>query len=605
MKFSLYMVAVLIIVIVFQYMRSTEMSEHYALTQVYEFTMDEGRDGQKEIENPQRYLVLQGSSSKEVERNVKRFLDFTKARYEERSIFEETDDLERFTEIIIITESFKGIKRELFDEVKKFVSEGGSAIFLKPSYASPFSSMQGIEGVKDYIDTEGIVFKKQLFPGMDKVNPGAKMMPGSSVNVDLKDDVEIIATDNHDTPILWESRYGRGRVITANTTIMEGKISSGLVGQLVAYAGDVHIMPVFNNKVVHLDDFPAPIPDGFNPIIEREYKMKTRSFFKKIWWKDMERIAQRQNLRYTGFMIGEYNDTVEAKKIGKFFEVHVNDLGFLGRNLYKNGGEIGVHGYNHMSLALDGGINFEDYNYKSWENIENMEAGLRSLSGLIDTVYGEDVRVYSYVPPSNLLTKEGKGALIDVFPYMKSLSGIFTGDEEKGLLIQDVGRDPDFEKLYSLPRFSSGLFYTPEVMWGIYNALATYGSVSHFFHPDDIIDDERGAGRSWEELKRSYEEIFKDINSNFPELVPMIQSESTLSYMEMEELEMDYELTEDTIRVNFLNFKGSVSTYVRIRGAKIKDVRGGEFKLMDKAPDYRLYLVEFTQEEGDIVLGGA
>lgn len=319
----------------------------------------------------------------------------------------------------------------------------------------------------------------------------------------------------------------------------------------------------------------------------------------------MEGIGERQEIKYTGFLIGQYNNVVNRDRMEKFFQIHREDQGYFGRKLFQNGGEVGIHGYNHLSLAVNDGIDFEKYGYKPWESEENIISAFKKLRDLMNDIYGSEVRIYSYVPPSNLLTKEGKGALLKSFPNLKSLSGIYTGGGEEGVLLQEIGRDPDYPSLYSFPRFSWGLFYNDDVMWNVYNGIASYGMVSHFFHPDDILDEERGGGLSWEELKISYESIFKDINKNFPLLEPQVQMAATKRYMTLEGVEMESERVQDRIRVNFLGFKGEINTFVRLRNKKIKDVSGGTFYLIDTAPEYSLYLVKFEREEGEILLGGA
>lgn len=601
------MVVILIVVGAFQYIRTTEMSEHYSLKQIEEFQVEEGRDGSLEIEDPQRHLVLytKGEAEGEVYENLKESFKFSKVDYDVKSLLDDLGDVRDYASIIILSRSYRGMSRDNFDLIKDYLEGGGNLIFLSVVPLNPFNLSMGITRSNDYIETEGIVFQEKFFPGLEDLKPSGEMMPGSALDVDLLPDIKVIAMDNYDTPIIWRREVGRGRVIVANTTLFEGKIARGVLSQLIAYGNDYFIMPVFNSKVVHLDDFPAPLPDGRNEVLYSEYRMKTRSFFKNIWWKDMEGIGKRQNIRYTGFLIGQYNDVVQKEKMEKFFQIHREDQGYFGRKLFQNGGELGIHGYNHLSLAIGGGIDFNKYGYKSWESEENIISSFKKLRGLIDDLYGEDVRIYSYVPPTNLLTREGKRALIRSLPNLKSLSGLYTAGDEKGVLLQEVGRDPDYPSLYSLPRFSWGLFYSDDVMWSIYNGIATYGMVSHFFHPDDILDRERGGGLPWEELKDSYEAIFEDINNNFPLLEPQVQREATKRYMLMEGSEMEYGRTHDRIRINFLGFKGEIDTLIRIRGERIKDVMGGSFYLIDTAPEYNLYLVKFVEEEGEILLGGA
>ncbi len=601
------MVVIIIVVGAFQYMRTTEMSEHYSLKQIEEFQMEAERDGTLDIEAPQRHLILYGEKEDlgGIYENLKESFKFSKVSYDEGSIFEDLGDVKEYASIIIVAYSYVGMPKDTYEELTDYLEGGGSLIFLTTPILNPFNSIMGVDESNGYTDTEGIVFKEKFFPGLEDLKPSEEMMPGSSLDVDLLSDVRVIAADNYDTPIIWERKVGRGRVIGANTTLLEGKVARGVLSQLIAYGNDYFIMPVFNSKVVHLDDFPAPIPDGIDKAIYEEYRMKTRSFFKNIWWKDMEGIGKRQNIRYTGFLIGQYNNVVDKEMMEKFFQIHREDQGYFGRKLFQNGGELGMHGYNHLSLAVEQGIDFEKYGYKPWGSEENIISAFKKVRELMDNIYGTDVRIYSYVPPSNLLTREGKGALLKSFPYLKSLSGLYTGEGEEGVLVQEVGRDPDYSTLYSFPRFSWGLFYNDDVMWNIYNGIATYGMVSHFFHPDDILDEERGGGQPWEKLKVSYESIFEDINGNFPLLEPQVQLEATKRYMVMEGVEMKYGRVEDWIKVNFSGFKGGINTLVRIRGEKIKDVKGGSFYLLDSAPEYTLYLIKFDREDGEILLGGA
>ncbi len=601
------MVVILIVVGAFQYMRTTEMSEHYSLKQIEEFQMEEAGDGTLEIEVPQKHLLLYKDTEREggVYKNLTEAFKFSKVDYDERSILEELKGVEEYASIIVMCSSYRGMSRDNFDLLKEYLEEGGNLIFLSTIPLSPFNLLMGVAGSRNYIETEGIVFQEKFFPGLEDINPSAEMMPGASLDVDLLTDVKVVAADNYATPIIWEREVGRGRIVSANTTLFEGKIARGVLSQLIAYGNDYFIMPIFNSKVVHLDDFPAPLPNGRDEELYREYRMKTRSFFKNIWWKDMEGIGKRQNIRYTGFLIGQYSDEVKKGNLDKFFQVHREDQGYLGRKLFQNGGELGVHGYNHLSLALDGGIDFEKHGYKSWESEENMLSAFKKLRELVDDLYGEDVRIYSYVPPTNLLTREGKAALIKSFPDLRSLSGLYTAGDERGVLLQEVERDPDYPELYSLPRFSWGLFPSNDVMWSIYNGIATYGMVSHFIHPDDILYMDRGGGFSWEELKGNYESIFDDINTRFPLLEPQLQMEVTKRYMGMEDVEMDYGRFGERIRINFKGFKGTINTLVRVRRERIKDVKGGDFYLIDSTHDYSLYLIKFHRKEGEILLGGA
>ncbi|WP_319202642.1 DUF2194 domain-containing protein [uncultured Ilyobacter sp.] len=607
MKFKYFMLITFITVFGLQYFRVKELHTHFTLKQERDFIVSEGKKGDLKIENPQKHLVLyseDGVGTREILYNLNKVFEFTKTKYDSEKINEYKGEINDYSSVIIVAEDFTGMRKEVFLGIKNFIEDGGSLIVLERSFRSPFNFMGGILDIDGFTETSGIKFYTSFFPGMETTKPSGEFISGSSLKLNLSPDAEIIAASENDIPLIWETPYGNGRIIYSNTSMFEGNTTRGLLTQLIAYGNDYFIMPVFNSKIAHIDDFPAPIPSGDNKKIHEEYNMNNINFFKKVWWPDMESIAQRQKLRYTAFIIGDYTDATDKRKIVDFTEKLKETTGYFGREVFQDGGELGFHGYNHFSLALEEGMNFEDYGYTPWAGIEDMVFSLEKLKDLTKDLYGEDVKIFSYVPPSNIITKEGKKALTLALPKLKSISGIYMGDYEPGLLLQEVGRDPDYPKLYSLPRFSAGFHHSEDLMWSIYNAIGAYGCVSHFIHPDDITDQERGDGKSWEELKKEYEKIFSQINIHFPLLDSDVQSDATLKYMQMENLAIDHEKIKNTIKVNFDNYKGPVNTFVRIRGDRIKDVENGEFHLIEKTAKDNLYLVRFDSEKSHIILGG-
>lgn len=607
MKFKYFMVITFISVLSLQYFRVKDLYEHFAIKQEKEFYLSEGVTGDINVGNPAKHLLLYNEDSigsREILYNLNKIFEFTKAKHDVKRVDSYQGKVSDYSSIIVVAEDFSGMKKQLFLEIKDFINNGGNLIILERSFKSPFNSMAGIKHSDGFTDTPGIKFYTSFFPGMDSTRPSKKIISSSSLKVELSSEAEIIAASDEDIPLLWETPYGSGRIIYSNTSLFEGNTSRGLMTQLLAYGNDYFIMPVFNSKIAHIDDFPAPVPTGNNSKIYEDYHMNSLKFFKRVWWPDMEAISQRQRLKYTGFIIGDYNDNIDKGDIGDFADSLKESTTYFGRELFQNGGELGVHGYNHFSLALKGGINFKDYNYTPWTSIEDMVFSLRKLKDLIGNIYGENIKIFSYVPPSNIITKDGKKALTIAYPELKSISGIYEGVYEPGLLLQEVGRDPDYPNLYSLPRFSSGFHYTEDKMWEIYNAIGAYGCVSHFIHPDDILDKERGKGKSWEELKNEYEKIFSQINSYFPLLNQDTQSDATLKYAEIEDLEISHEILKNVIKVNFRNYKGPVNTFVRMRGKKIKEVENGEFHLVEKTAKGNLYLVRFDRESSHIIIGG-
>ncbi len=125
-------------------------------------------------------------------------------------------------------------------------------------------------------------------------------------------------------------------------------------------------------KVTHLDDFPSPVPGNTNAAIEKTYNRTIKEFFKEIWWRDMKRIADEQDVTYTGFIIGSYKNTTEETTDDLSEKIRTPMLNY-GRGLLKMGGEIGLHGFNHQPLVVAGETLDPNLGYVPWKNQDEME----------------------------------------------------------------------------------------------------------------------------------------------------------------------------------------------------------------------------------------
>lgn len=84
--------------------------------------------------------------------------------------------------------------------------------------------------------------------------------------------------------------------------------------------------------------------------------------------------------------------------------------------LLNHGGELGFHGYNHMPLCLE---NF-DYKglydgYTLWKSTEDMEKAVTELGEFSSEIFPQQ-KFSIYVPPSNILSQEGRKALKESMP---------------------------------------------------------------------------------------------------------------------------------------------------------------------------------------------
>jgi len=472
--------------------------------------------------------------------------------------------------------------------IADFTQRGGNTVFLIRSYLPALDEVVGITQNRGFAvqGAVGVKLVAPIFPGLD----GATIadFEQSVLDVELRDDVALLATAGDDRPLIWTVSYGQGEVLYVNSTLLQAKKNRGLMIQCLAYLPDFFVTTIFNAIIFNIDDFPAPISLGQHPTIFNEYFMNTPDFFRQVWWPDTYNFIRRFNLRLTGLGMLTFNaDTVSP--LDPAYDATLRQWAYFGRRLLETGGELGIHGYNHQSLALDGQMLFEDYGYSPWESQQTMEEGLRVLAETIRRLFG-DIRIFSYVPPSNIVSREGRLAIRNVFPDISVFAGLYTGEPEAGLLLQEFGRDPYVPEVVSFPRFSAGYVPDATTRWAIYNAVAHYGLVHHFVHPDDVFDEVRSGGLSWEGMDRQITALFAEIRRHFPFLRPMTLYEAHAHFLRTEKQEVFVNSRLNEITIHYSRDGAPMSHFLRLKGKSIVRVEGGTFQLFCR--DNNLYLIE-------------
>ncbi|MGL5638110.1 MAG: DUF2194 domain-containing protein, partial [Cetobacterium sp.] len=282
---------VLIAVFFFQEVRLNRLEDLFNLKQKYNFKLKDKVSGDLQIEKPEKYLILYDYSN-EGSYNIKIGLEevfkFSKIKYESLPIATEKDiDFEQYSMIILTPENYSGLLKKNYLKILERVENGATLFIAQRSFRSPFNEMAGIEKAENYIGTKSFKLKKDIFPGIMRLKPDDIILSSSGLSMKLKKDIDIIAESDSGTPLMWINNFGKGRVFYANTTLFQGKIFRGVMKQLIGYTSEVAFYPILNSKVLHIDDFPSPIPSVENEIIRKEYGMDTREFFNFIWWQDM------------------------------------------------------------------------------------------------------------------------------------------------------------------------------------------------------------------------------------------------------------------------------------------------------------------------------
>ena len=119
----------------------------------------------------------------------------------------------------------------------------------------------------------------------------------------------VHAESNNRIPLLWEHKQGKGLIVVNNLSVCSRE-SRGYYAAAYSLLQDVFAYPVINSSLFFIDDFPAPLPIGYNEYITKFNKRDVRSFFLNVWWPDLIDLSKRYGLKYTGLIIQDYNERV-------------------------------------------------------------------------------------------------------------------------------------------------------------------------------------------------------------------------------------------------------------------------------------------------------
>lgn len=471
-----------------------------------------------------------------------------------------------------------------------YVARGGHVLFtmvLENNEAfNRFYRKLDILEIGDYLDSENVQFKTGVLLGYANDSFEDMSLQNTVLHVRLGDNSRILATVNNDVPLLWEASYGNGTFLVFNGTMLQEKISRGLFAGSIGYLLPDFIYPVLNAKVVYIDDFPAPFPKGVDPRIYQDYQLDLPGFFKKVWWSDMIRLARAYNLKYTGALIVTYTDRV-SQPFNWEEDGELSNLILFGRELLKEGGEIGVHGYNHQSLTSEARVS-EAFGYKRWGSTEEMVASLRALKEFTQAAF-PNYPFRTYVPPSNALSGEMRQVIKNALPDLTNISSLYGTDGRNVSYVQEYELASD--GVVELPRVTYGYNIGEYDRWLMANALTSEGIFSHFVHPDDVIDRERSYKMSWEDLSKSFEEYLLLVQERYGWLRSMTASEAAVEVKRRAISQPYFERHANGITGSINQFTGDLYFLLRTE-KKISRLENCELTRIDEG----VYLVRAKRE---------
>jgi hypothetical protein len=479
------------------------------------------------------------------------------------------------------------------DALRNYVFDGGKVYFMiTPSPGNAFMQLQQELGFKNSgkaENTTGVKILSSILIKGKGFELNGSSIENSSMPAELDDSARVHITSFDDTPLLWDKDYGKGAYVIFNGTMLGEKGSRGIITGMLGLSQNAFVYPIIGTKTMYIDDFPAPAPEGIRDEIYPDYHLTTAEFYRQIWWPGMLKIAAKYDIRYTGLAIETYNANVAGP-----FDPESNDrtnrrnLILYGRELLKSGGEIGIHGYNHQPLVPEGYAAHNE-EYTPWENPELMAQSMSELKRYLEVVY-PDYKFKSYVPPSNILSPEGRAALKEAMPDLKMISSLYIGSYAKSdSYIQEYGMGPD--GILNMPRISADYLRDKDMDWDILNAVSFLGVFSHFVHPDNLLFAEN-KGIHWRDMYKEFESLMKEVYEKYGWLRSCTGSQSAEYYEDF--LQMDYRIKLEGDQLQIACWGFSDESYFILRTPrKVTEAKGCEIQSIDE----NIYLLKIHSPE--------
>lgn len=483
------------------------------------------------------------------------------------------DRLGRY-ETVVLAATHYGLLQEGILELMDWVGKGGGLmIAYPPETDGSFALIQERLGIH-YVGDRRALVEALYFAEDYMLGSGGRKFPVTdpyesslAVALDAGCRVYLESAEEYPVPIVWTYRNGSGTVVVNNLGFLD-KGYRGFYSAAYSLLGEACVYPVINAATFYIDDFPSPVPAGESSYIRKDYGMDIGTFYTREWWKDVYHLAEQYGIRYTGLVIEEYSDQVELPCERN---PDLTRYQYFGNMLLDQGGEIGFHGYNHMPLCLENFDYLDLYDsYRQWKSYEDMKGGLQELQDFCTMLFPRE-EFCVYVPPSNILSDEGRAMIAEDFPQIRAIASVY--------LPGGLAYEQEFEVA------QDGVVETPRTISGYimddYSGLVALSELnfhfvsSHFQHPDDVLDEDRGAALGWKEMFARLSGYVEWLYRSAPEIRTLTGSEMAGAVQRYDRLEVERILTKDRLTIRLHGFVDEAWLFVRLNGKAPKETAGG------------------------------
>ena len=471
-------------------------------------------------------------------------------------------------------------------QIMQWVKKGGGVMFAmtpeKTGYLDVIGPQIGIESsAYQYVVTEGITPSKDFMLGGGQTYMFSDPFK-SSLSVALNDRAQVEAvSSNGGTPLVWRSSVESGTAVMCNIGIYV-KMVRGFYASAFSLLSSAMAYPVINSAAFYLDDFPSPVPSGNGKYIKRDYNMSISEFYSQVWWPDLVRLAERYGIRFTGVMIENYGDDTKNDPVRQTDNTQFEYYGGL---LLRQNGEIGYHGYNHQPLVLPNTDYGNEYTYVQWPNRKAIVDSLNELIAFQKTVLPAATSSV-YVPPSNILSSEGRQIIGEDVPQIRAIASMAFPPDSSLEYVQEFGVAAD--GVVEAPRIVSGSMVNNSYMrLAAVSELNMHYVSTHFMHPDDLLDEDRGAKEGWETYRKGLEDYLDWLEQSAPSIRMQTGTECAAAVQRFSGLTVSMATSDDSwdlhlgnlIDQGWLMFRANNGTPGRVRGGSLTKLTGNLYLL--------------------------
>lgn len=471
-------------------------------------------------------------------------------------------------------------------QIMQWVKKGGGVMFAmtpeKTGYLDVIGPQIGIESsAYKYVVTEGITPSEDFMLGGGQTYMFSDPFK-SSLSVALNDRAQVEAvSSNGRTPLVWRSSVESGTAVVCNIGIYV-KMVRGFYASAFSLLSSAMAYPVINSAAFYLDDFPSPVPSGNGKYIKRDYNMSISEFYSQVWWPDLVRLAERYGIRFTGVMIENYGDDTKNDPVRQTDNTQFEYYGGL---LLRQNGEIGYHGYNHQPLVLPNTDYGNEYTYVQWPNRKAIVDSLNELIAFQKTVLPAATSSV-YVPPSNILSSEGRQIIGEDVPQIRAIASMAFPPDSSLEYVQEFGVAAD--GVVEAPRIVSGSMVNNSYMrLAAVSELNMHYVSTHFMHPDDLLDEDRGAKEGWETYRKGLEDYLDWLEQSAPSIRMQTGTECAAAVQRFSGLTVSMATSDDSwdlhlgnlIDQGWLMFRANNGTPGRVRGGSLTKLTGNLYLL--------------------------